>query len=586
MQIIHSLSPEVANTIAAGEVVERPVSIVKELVENSLDAHATYIQIYIEDGGKKLIRIVDNGVGISKEDLTKVAKRHHTSKINSVDDLLSISSHGFRGEALASIAAVSDFEIRSRLHDSEHGWQVKIKSDTREIKPIGIPEGTEVIVANLFKTIPARKNFLRSDNTEFAHILEYIHEIALVFNTIAFGLYKDGKEIFKTANNQNSEQLLSEILGKDLAKKLIPIHADHPQVNVNGWVAEPGLGVVSRPKQFIFVNNRPIDDATIRGAIYQGYNSLLGRSEKPQFIVMIKISPHLVDFNVHPQKKEVRFIDSHLVFELVKQAVSSSLSSFSFKTNLSVQQVSSDEQIVPATTSFTQPSRPIHAFYPKSIDQKAEKEYASLPQSFTSFEFTERIKNQSQVMQVLNCFLIEELTDGIMVYDQHALHERILYEQFIESFITQKGIGKQALLVPVTIALTPVEIACLDEAKETLSQLGFNLEINESIVTIKQIPTVLSDQSVSSFIREYVADLLSNEKVIDEVKEIDDQSHRRIAYLACRSAIKAGDKLEQTEMQRLISDYHATKRAFTCPHGRPVQVKFTTAEIEKWFRRS
>ena len=459
MKIIHALSPEVANTIAAGEVVERPVSIVKELVENSIDAQATYIQIYIEDGGKKLIRIVDNGVGISKEDLAKVAKRHHTSKINSVDDLLNINSHGFRGEALASIAAVSDFEIRSRLHDSEHGWQVKIKSSEREIKPIGIPEGTEVMVANLFKTIPARKNFLKSDNTEFAHILEYIHEIALVFNTISFGLYKDGKEVFKTANNQNSEQLLSEILGKDLAPKLIPIHADHPQVSVNGWVTEPGLGVTNRPKQFIFVNNRPIDDATIRGAIYQGYNALLGRQEKPQFIVMIKISPHLVDFNVHPQKKEVRFIDSHLVFELVKQAVSSSLGSFSFKTDPIVQQDSSTGQMIPTTYDFTQPSRPIRPFYSKSSNQNIEKEYTSQPQSFSSFEFTQTENNKANIMQVLNCYLIEELTDGMMVYDQHALHERILYEQFIESFLTQKGIGKQALLVPVTVGLTPVEIA-------------------------------------------------------------------------------------------------------------------------------
>ena len=605
MGVIAKLAEEVINQIAAGEVVERPVSVVKELVDNALDAGASYVSVYIEQGGKRLIRVVDDGSGLAKSDLSSAVQRHYTSKITSIDDLASLTSLGFRGEALSSIASVSDFTMKSRTKDDDSGWQVSVHQGTADDpKPVGMAIGTDVVVENLFSKIPARKNFLKSDVTEFSHITELIHQYALVYPQVGFTLINNGKESFTRSKDQDVEQLLSAILGTELATKMVSITTDHPQLSVTGWIGQPGTGASHRPRQYVFVNGRPVDEGTVRSAVYQGYGTLLGRHEKPQFIVKIQIAPHLVDFNVHPQKKEVRFVNSGLIFQLVQQAVGKAISGFSFipsgdidpnsftPRSFGIPSVSTASKL---TVSGTGGVGWVGDRASGGLPSGLPGEYSSQPSVVTQNRLVTATNDWGavikvgKVVQLLNLFIIEEIDDGIMVYDQHAVHERVLYERFVEAYLGEKeSIATQALLVPTRIELSPKEVEHLRESLEFLLELGFGISINdEGALVVARVPAIVADVNLSELFKEFVSDLETG--VFDEtspVKAIDDQTHRRLATLACRSAVKAGDALRDYEITQLLHDYHSTKINSTCPHGRPVQVGFTRSEMEKWFRRS
>ena len=596
MSKIQPLSDAVINQIAAGEVVERPVSVVKELVENALDANATQIQVHIEKGGKKLIRVVDNGVGISKEDLANATKRHWTSKLNSIDDLRSLVSLGFRGEALASIAAVSKVVMRSRPQDSEHGWEAIVDyGQALEVKPTGIAPGTEVKVMDLFANIPARAKFLKSDATELAHISEYVKQVALIHPNCGFTLLSNDKEAFRTAGDGNVDQLISTILPSSLVGKMIPVNSDHPQVKVSGWVGQPGTGVTQRPKQYLFVNQRPVEVGVIKAALYKGFERHLGRQEKPQYIIIIEIAPHLVDFNIHPQKKEVKFINNDLVFKLVQQAVMQALGGYDFRTESPKHQAVTSEAQIPSSVSLQDTGRitPQSAFDQKSPPVRSTTDYLPAADVMTSLIGEKKAiaadwsdTKPSKCFQLLNLFIIEEIEDGMMVYDQHAVHERVLYERLVHRYLDQEGAqATQALLVPVEIELSETEQALLQENQETLEQLGFAFQLEGPILQIKRVPAELADLNLNELLHEYLADLSLTDAVASPIKSINDQTHRQLAYLACRSAIKAGDKLSEVEIRKLMEDYAQTEINSTCPHGRPVQVKITREEMEKWFRR-
>ncbi len=598
MSVISRLPEQVINQIAAGEVVERPASVVKELVENSIDAGATSIKIFIEQGGKALIRVVDNGIGISKGDLANATKRHWTSKISSVEDLHKIESMGFRGEALASIASVSKFSMRSRTSESEHGWE--LTSEAGELKPVGMPVGTEVIVKDLFYNVPARRNFLKSDRTEGVRITALVHQLALANPRIAFSLEKDGRSAFKTSGDGNIQSVIELVLGKDLQGRLLEVFNEHPQIKVTGFIGRPGTGTPGKPKQFVFVNHRVVESDVVRAAVHKGYDSLLGRHEKPQFALFIEIAPHLVDFNVHPQKREVRLLNSNVVFQLVHQAVVSALSSYdpfvdsSSSKNYALeasQQLESSPEKISASQDWlaTQAVSSGGKSYPRVSAPTAKSLWDNVGQvSESGTGVADATHARGKVFQLLNLFIVEELEDAVMMYDQHAVHERILYEQFSSAWLNERDKNAtQALLVPEEVVLSDEEQSILKEGIDTLSKIGFDFDITDGGVKIKRIPAVISGSNLEKLVHEYLKDILSADEfdISPTVPGIDLQAHRRLAYMACRSAIKSGDRLTELEIRRLLDDYKRTTVRFTCPHGRPVQVRITRSEMEKWFKR-
>ncbi|NTV30689.1 DNA mismatch repair endonuclease MutL [candidate division WWE3 bacterium] len=602
MPRIHQLPEQLVNQIAAGEVVDRPSSVVKELVENSLDAGASRIEIYIEKGGKKLIRIVDNGNGMEREDLEGSVKRHWTSKINNLEDLHNIQSFGFRGEALASIASVSKFEIRSRQSNSDEGWSLTMgENGAPIIKPIGMPSGTEIIVAELFYNVPARLNFLKQDATEGSHIQELVYQLALINPNVMFVLHKDGRAVFRSPGGNEIRPLLNAVLGESLAGQMVAIHNENPHVEVSGWVGKPGTGSASRARQYAFVNGRIVDNRIIWSAVAEGYGSVLGRHEKPQFVIRIDMAPHLVDVNVHPQKKEIKFSSPQLVFQLIRQAIINAFSQLREQLpepTITPQSTSEDAQApTPVPKTFfppvpypsysanskvrevadpTQPtSKPI--FSPSMISASQ-----SVPEQ--SFELTKPLR----VFQLLDLFIFEEKEDGIVVYDQHAVHERVLYEKFTNQYLSEKQNRLiQPLLVPTLIEVSPLELSLWEQSRDLLFELGFETELmGEGTIRINSVPSVLAGNMIGVLLKEFLQDLSDSDDVGEStVKGIDMQTHRRLAYLSCRSAIKAGDRLKPEEIQRLIRDFHGTTINFTCPHGRPVRIEFSRREMEKWFKR-
>jgi len=588
MAKIKHLPDEVINQIAAGEVVERPASVVKELVENSLDAGATRFEIYIEEGGKRLIRVVDNGGGIAKNELAHAVNRHWTSKISSSDDLSRIGSLGFRGEALASIASVSEFSIASRTQEAESGWRISVSGKVQNLTliEVGMSVGTEVVVQGLFYNLPARRNFLKHERTEFAHITELIYQLALVHPKVAFVFYHNGKKVFQSAGGDTLDRsVLTKVLGEELSSRLLAVRGEHPQASVTGWVGQPGTGSARRAKQYVFVNRRPVENRLIWGAVSQAYGSFIGRHEKPQFVLMLEVAPHLVDVNVHPQKKEVKFAVGDTVFRLVRDAVYSALA------GVAVQREQHTAGVVPSVEigriSSIRPIQPRKSG--NYLDLPRPKATLVREPTTTHYDATQTESlAPSKVFQVLNLFLIEEVENGIRVYDQHAIHERVLYNRFAKMFLEEKDrLAAQLLLIPVEIELSPTEMATWEEADTTLARLGFAVEKSgETSIRITQVPTELAQISLQDVFLEVLSDLSDLSKPGDSpVKQIDDQTHRRLAYLACRSAVKAGDRLNELEAAALLNKFRQAEFASTCPHGRPVMVKIDRKEMEKWFRR-
>ncbi|PJA40934.1 hypothetical protein CO179_01010 [candidate division WWE3 bacterium CG_4_9_14_3_um_filter_39_7] len=603
---ISKLSDDAVNKIAAGEVVERPSSVVKELVENAIDAGATKVDVYLEEGGRRTIRVVDNGGGIPKDQLDHAVTRHFTSKISTIDDLSNIHSYGFRGEALASIASVSDFSIASRVKGEDEGWKLVISDGSEDLIPHGMPVGTEVSVQNLFKHIPARQKFLKQDSTEASHVLLYLQQIALVTPSVAISLHKDGKKTFSTVGSSSSIDLLAAVVGKELAERMVPVDLEEPHIKVSGWVGEAGTGISSRPKQYIFVNKRPVDHRSIYAAVQQGYASIIGRHEKPQFVIMVEVPPHIVDVNVHPQKREVRFIEESFIFQKVKQAVGLAVmgqrsesrvvsDDFSGATSkdtisqMSHQPFIDQRGAIDSSLSFGRKD----SFIP-SFGQNKSRGYGFSDQQ--SKHIQDSVKGLTPIessietfptYQLMNLFIVEDHGEFIEVFDQHAVHERVLYEQFSQQYISKKStIKAQPLLTPREISLEQVEDGVKRELCNSLRSIGFVFDEKDEVFYVTAIPVSFVSISLERFISEVAHDLLvSTEVGVSEVKEIDNQTHRRLAIMSCRGAIKSGDPLSEFEVRELIKQFHATQNNMTCPHGRPVRFRLEKEEMMKWFKR-
>jgi DNA mismatch repair protein MutL len=589
---IKKLDQDLINKIAAGEVVERPSSVVKELIENSIDANADLISLEIKNGGIDLITIQDNGTGMTKQDAQLALERHATSKISSVDDLFNIQTLGFRGEALASISSVSQFSLETKIKDSSEGTKLDINNSSLDINPCGCPDGTKITISELFYNVPARKKFLKSATTEYNHILELFTQFALINPQISFKLTHNGKLVQNLTKTNNWLERIKQVLGSDIAKELIPIEAKGT-FEISGYIGKPQIARNNRKSQFIFINNRAVNDYIIAKAVKEAYGSLIPRELNPVFILNIQMPPELVDVNVHPRKTEVKFINSQEIFLAVLQTVQKSL------TNNISQQIETGSAM-PVKKFTLKPSSTKSNFRPNVSYQSNLKNIKSQPnQAAQALNFSKEILSNQIVAesesaqigdwrlfgQIHNSYLLVESPQAVLIIDQHAAAERVLYERFKKEF-GQNKIKSQKLLLPLTLELSAREVAILNQSMEFLDDLGFDIEIfgNNSFI-INAVPQDLDKLDIKKTILGLINDL--EEHDFNQAKSIDEKKDMVIKYAACRTAVKFKDVLQPKEQINLLEDIlKIVDNINTCPHGRPFVMELTLDQLAKNFKRT
>lgn len=585
---IKILPAQIANKIAAGEVVDRPAAVVKELIENSIDAGASSISVVLEQAGKNLIQVIDNGSGIAEEDIPLAFERHATSKIETASDLDRITTLGFRGEALPSIASVARVEIKSRTIDQEVGTLLALENgQIIKKEKIALKPGTIVSVRNLFYNTPARRNFLRSDLTELNHIIKVLKRFFLSYPDIRFTVTHNDKEIFDFSAGAIDERL-PQVLGKDLYEGMVFVQERLDQIELEGYICRPDQARGNSENQFIFLNRRAIQNRSLNHAVVQGYGNLIERAQYPQFVLFLRIPPTLIDINVHPTKMEVRFSNERVIYQLFLSAVRNSIQS-----ERGIPQFSFSEVEKNWSEMKNQFRRPSSAAFHSSIDFDRGKNqltigYSSTPGSQmaegdqeeaiapVSSETTE----QPRLWQIHQRYICSQVKSGLVIIDQHVAHERVLYEKFLGYLNQKKRVPSQKLLFPQNLELALEDYLIYSEIKNLLYEIGFLItDLSARTVLIEAIP---ADVKVG-----YEAKILL--ELIDYYRENQSgqySAHQKIAAaVACKNAIKSGEKLTQQQMASLVDQLFATKEPYFCPHGRPVIVTLSLDEIDKKFKR-
>lgn len=554
MQKIFPLSSDVIAKIAAGEVIERPAYAVKEIIENAIDAKAESITIHIADSGLKKIVVIDNGEGMSTEDIKECFKPHTTSKLTEEEQLHAVRTMGFRGEALSSIASISTMTIKSKTAEEVAGTQVTVQNGAiKNISPVGMPVGTSVTIDNLFYPVPARKKFLKSKRTEFRHILDVVSHTALAHPEIRFVLTHNNKTIFDLPKTKENTDRIQKFIGPSVFEHLIPITYTDQYVGFTGFLAKPQVVTKTANKQFLFVNQRKITDKLISQSVKEAYGNLLEATASPIFILFLTIPPEVVDVNVHPRKEQVRFLNKETLFATIKKAVSENLTKNNL-TFLNLDWKTRDGQ----TKSYAG----------KLLKQLVLSDAALL---------TTREKH-AEIQQIHNLYLLTPTKQGLLIIDQHAAHERILYQEFLKAFEKEKQKTEVFKLPkPETIDLSMTEQEALEEQKKELKKIGFSFNSNK----LTTVPKLFKDWDYQNLITEMIEDILEEKNIAD----IGTQSNKMLAYLACRSAVKAGDPLTKDQIKRLLEQLEKTENNATCPHGRPVRVAVNLQDLNRMFKR-
>jgi len=580
MSIIKILPENLVNQIAAGEVVERPASVVKELIENSLDAGATNIVVEVANGGKSFIKVADNGIGMGREDLEMAVKRHATSKIQQEADLWKISTMGFRGEALASICSVSKLAIKSKKAGEVSGFQLNcVGGDMKSISEVGMSEGTKIEVDDLFFNTPARQKYLKKDSTELNHIVENMNAIALANPTIAFKLVHNGKVVFDLAKVTDLAARVSDVFGKSTADAMIPVFFGGSSFEMDGFIGKPILSRSTSKHQYFFVNGRPIQHHLLAHTIKSAYHSMLMEHKKPVFILNIKIDPALIDVNVHPRKVEVRFEDQQTILKTLYGAVKTALN----KEDLVPKGFSESRRYMSEGVSkggnFLFEKKNMGGVQ-EAIDFSKEILAARSPQSLSEAVADDKSGLRS-ITQVANSYIVAQNDEGLVLIDQHAAHERVRYEQLTQQFEAQEK-SVQPLLVPQQMELSIDEVALVEANKNIFEGLGFEIEnFGGNTFMVHAVPGFLSSEDIDDVIKGVLDDIL-NEK---NPGKMQGKSEEILTYMACRSAVKFGDSLSLDEIQGLLKELEKLERQYTCPHGRPTMIKLTMSELEKMFGR-
>lgn len=584
---IQKLPETLIRLIAAGEVVERPASVVKELVENSLDAGATRISVDLWGAGRTRIRISDNGEGMSKEDAELALDRHATSKLRALDDLHALHTFGFRGEALPSIAAVSKLDLSTRTADAKTGWRIQLEGGkVLSSAPFGMDHGTTIDVQDLFFNTPARLKFLKKDGTERTHLLKTLQEMALAHPSVRFEVSMDGKSVMNLPASHELGGRVADAWGISVIEKLVPIDVTQGPVRIRGFVNAVPAHHASKVFQTLFVNNRPVQQRMLSHAIYEAYHEWLPVGRHPVFVLFVDIDPTLVDVNVHPTKREVRFTDERALYDVLYRRIRDL-----FRDRVDAPVVRQGESLassfLPSNRGQTW-SRPAEGGNTSTLtlEQAAAGFFSQSPLlqdtapsiATPSFD-AKQVRYLGQLKQV---YLLAELEEDFLLIDQHAAAERVLYERILGQSL-KRGAPRQALLTPLLWETSAPLAEIVRTYQKELEALGFNLEaFGPTTFALKEWPSALPQSRQAKRFLEEVIEALSNEHPTDKTVI----QHQIAARAACRSAIMANDFVAPEEAIQLIKDLSACERPMTCPHGRPTHIRFPLTELHRRFRRT
>jgi DNA mismatch repair protein MutL len=581
---IKILDQNMVNMIAAGEVIERPASVVKELVENSIDAGATKITVAVEDGGRKLISVTDNGCGMDAEDLSSAFEPHTTSKIHTSDDLRAISTLGFRGEALASIASVAIVRAVSRTAEELSGNCVEIDcGDKGEVMPTSADVGTTIAIRDIFYKLPARRKFLKSANTEITHIIEQVTRIALGNTSIEIILTHNGREQCRLSAEQGLRARIAELFSQEVADNLLETESDEKGTHISAYLGRPAIATTSNRLQYVFLNSRFIRDKFISHAIKEAYRGAIDPGRFPAVFLFIRMPWEDYDVNVHPTKIEVRFYNANLVHSQIlaclrEKLLATDLDTLAKAPQQTVSVPRRDSRIAEAMEEFFKRHRPAGQrnldFTPdtRPLDTQYSNEYR-----VSGIEH-----RASKFMQIHDCFIIAENDDGFVIIDQHALHERIMYEQ-LKRRVRENKLESQKLLVPESFQLTKAQLDTLETNSQLFEKLGIEIvPFGPKTIAIQAFPVLLAKAEPADFLRDVIEILAEKASTLDADSLFDEVLH----MAACKAAIKAGQKLTDGEIEQLIADKETVEQSSHCPHGRPTVIKFTVAELEKQFKRT
>ncbi len=604
-QSIQILPEQLCNQIAAGEVVERPASVVKELLENSLDARATEICIEVEKGGKRLIRIIDDGCGMGRDDAFLCLERHATSKIHNESDLFALHTLGFRGEALPSIASVCRMQLQTCAQGGDEGWEIYAEGgQVKRAGAIGLPPGTSIEVRDLFFNTPARRKFLRKDETEFGHIADIVTRLALASPAVQFRLLHNGRPLIEVYRQSGLAERIGALLGRPLLADLLPVDVDGGnELKLRGFVSQPSIHRSTTGAMYTFINGRYIRDRVVQHALLEGFRNVLVKGRYPVVVLFLEIDPSLVDVNVHPTKHEVRFRDQRLVHDFITSAVRDVLRPSGWLKEPGA-------HAGPTTAAVSQPSeRPIYPSAPTpEIVREYRKEiqeslqlYGRTPPPLVDRSFNMPVSSESPshaeadpaetqgfysslriVGQYRNSYIVCQDGNDLVLVDQHAAHERIGFERLRKQFLAG-SIERQALLFPVVIELDFREADQFVGQLEKLDRLGFDIEhFGGKSFVLKGVPRFLDQTDAEQLVR----DIASETTLIGKSVLAEESLDKVFILMACHGVIRANQALAVPEMSALLKELDAVDFSAHCPHGRPVMVRQSLADIEKMFKRS
>ncbi|RFF26383.1 MULTISPECIES: DNA mismatch repair endonuclease MutL [unclassified Wenzhouxiangella] len=582
---IRKLPAHLVNQIAAGEVIERPASIVKELVENSLDAGGRRIRVEVERGGARRIRVTDDGSGIGPDELALALSAHATSKIESLDDLEGVATLGFRGEALPSIASVSRLRLASRRAGDDSGYEVEAEGGTiGEVKPAGMPEGTVVDVRDLFYNTPARRKFMRTERTEFGHIDDLLKRLALARMDVGLDLGHDGRmvrSLAPAADDASRNRRVAAVCGEAFMEQAILLDEAHAGLRLTGWIARPGFSRSQADLQFFFVNGRLVRDRLVAHAVRQAYRDVLFHGRHPAFALMLELDPQRVDVNVHPQKHEVRFRDGRLVHDFLFKTIHHALSD-TRPGGEAAQTAAASRAHAAAPSAFGQQQGAGQAGLGLGVAETVSRyaELASAPRPMNDAD-ADIPPLGFAVAQIHGVFVLAENADGLVVVDMHAAHERIVYEQLKQAW-REERVRSQQLLVPEKIAVSEREAQTLESHVDDLRRLGFELGLaGPEAVVIRSVPALLARADGQGLVRDVLADLVE----LGESQRVETVLDELLSTIACHGSVRANRRLNIDEMNALLRDMERTERSDQCNHGRPTWVQLDMKALDRLFLR-
>ena len=601
---IKVLPDVVANQIAAGEVVQRPASVVKELLENSIDSGSKNISLYIKDAGKSLIQVIDDGSGMSPEDAELCVKRHATSKISKIEDIFGIHTMGFRGEALASISAVSHFELKTRRKEDELGFVLSIDGTgpKKSSQSIGKP-GTSVSVKNLFYNVPARRNFLKSNNVESRHIIETFQQIALTHPEIGFSLYNNDNETY-VLKGSNFKQRIVMLFGKRFDERLVPVKEETEIVTISGYVGKPEFASSKKGEQYFIVNNRFIKSPYLNHAVMQAYDELLSKESFPQYFIQLSVDPSQIDVNIHPTKTEIKFLEERSIYAILRTIIRQSLGKYNIAPSLDFNRESVFDQSFDKEKSikiptikvdttynpFNTPTKNVSPFEQKQNYEALSKMYQSIPDVDENEDVAEKtIKpskinlpeenkaERARIIQLHNKFILTHIRSGFMVIDQHRAHIRVLFEDYLNR--SKNATGSQQLLFPVSIDVSVSDMDLVSQLSGEIESLGFSINmLGKDSIAINGVPPGCAESDAGKVFLEMIEAFKSD---IDFIKN---QTQEKLAMaLAKKMAIKPGIKLNEKELENLVDKLFACEMPYHLPNSKPIIITIPLDELNKRF---